>query len=146
MELRGTRQEVMETIECIPELVANINKAFENTKPKTVATITVNSIEENKSPKPSDTQIQNYPKIAATENVEHALVKILESDWGKWRPRTEEELKGALQTSELKFSDRALASALDGLSKKGLLRRWNTNTGCVYILAEQKTPKSTGEK
>jgi hypothetical protein len=146
VELRGTRQEVLETIESIPDLVANINKAFENSKPKTMATITVKTAEETKPAKPSETQIQNYPKIAATENVEHALVKILESDWGKWRPRTEEELKGALQTSELKFSERALASALDGLSRKGMLRRWNTNTGFVYILAEQKTPKSKGEK
>ncbi len=146
IELRGTRQEVMETVESIPDLVANINKAFENSKSKAVATITVRTAQETKTTKPSETQIQNYPKIAATENVEHALVKILESDWGKWRPRTEEELKEALQTSELKFSDRALASALDGLSRKGLLRRWNTNTGFVYILAEQKSTKVKGEK
>ncbi len=146
VELRGTRQEVMETVESIPDLVANINKAFENSKPKSVATITVKTAEETKTAKPTETQIQNYPKIAATENVEHALVKILESDWGKWRPRTEEELKEALQTSDLKFSDRALASALDGLSRKGLLRRWNTNTGFVYILAEQKNAKVKGER
>jgi hypothetical protein len=138
VELSGTRQEVLETVENLPDLIANVHKAFECAKPKTVATITVKTAEEPKTPKPAETPAMNYPKIAATENADQAVLRILESDWGKWRPRTVEELKQAMQTNDLKFTERVLDSALDGLSKKGLVRRWNTNTGFVYILAEQK--------
>ena len=139
VELSGTRQEVMETFENLPDLIANVHKAFECAKPKTVATITVKTAEETKTAKPAETPAMNYPKIAATENADQAVLRILESDWGKWRPRTVEEIKQAMQTNNLKFTERVLDSALDRLSKKGLVRRWNTNTGFVYILAEQKT-------
>ena len=54
------------------------------------------------------------------------------------RDLTVEELKEALLANDLKFSERVLTSSLDGLSKKGRVRRWSTNTGFVYILAEQK--------
>jgi hypothetical protein len=146
IEISGTRQEVMKTVENLPELIANVHKAFECAKPKTVATITVKTADETKTAKTLEAPpSQTYPKIAATENADQAILRILESDWGKWRPRTVEELKQAMQTNELKFTERVLVSALDTLSKKGLVRRWNTNTGSVYILAEQKT-KSKGER
>jgi hypothetical protein len=144
VELSGTHLEVMATVENLPALMAKVNEAFEFSKPKTIATITVKTAQENKTTQPAEMPVQNYPKIKATEDASQAVLRILESDWGKWRPRTMEELKQALQTNNLEFTERALASALDGLSKKGLLRRWNTNTGFVYILAEQKT-KSKGK-
>jgi hypothetical protein len=145
VELSGTHEEVMKTVESIPDLIANINRAFESVKPKTVATITVKTADENKTAKTSEAPAQNYPKIAATEDAEKAVLRILESDWGKWRPRTVEELKEAMKANDLKYSERVLASTLDGLAKKGLVRRWNTNTGFVYILAEKKQVSSGGK-
>jgi hypothetical protein len=146
VELNGTREEVLETVENLPNLVANVHKAFECAKPKAIATITVKTTEETKpATKPAEPSAQNYPKIVTTEDANQAVLRILESDWGKWRPRTEEELKQAMQTNKINFTDRVLASALDGLSKKGLVRRWDTNTGFVYILAE-KTMKPKGER
>jgi hypothetical protein len=145
VELNGTREEVLETVENLPNLVANVHKAFECAKPKPIATITVKTEEPKPATKPAEPSAQNYPKIAATEDANQAVLRILESDWGKWRPRTEEELKKAMQTNNINFTERVLASALDGLSKKGLVRRWDTNTGFVYILAE-KTVKTKGER
>ena len=142
VELRGTQQEVMQTLENLHELVAKVNQAFECAKPKAIATLTVKTAEETKTTKSPVTSTQKIPKIAVTENADHAVLRILESEWGKWRPRTEAELKEVLQASELKFSDRTLSGALEGLSKKGLVRRWNTNGGSVYILAEQKNVKA----
>jgi hypothetical protein len=144
VELRGTHQEVMETLENLPDIIAKVHKAFECAKPKTIATFTVKTAEETKTTKTPEMPAQKYPKINATENADQAVLKILESEWGKWRPRTEAELKEALQSNDLKFSERVLAGALEGLSKKGLVRRWNTNTGFVYILSEQKTMKAKG--
>ena len=37
VEIQGTREEVTNTLKDLPEIVANIHKAFENLKPKTVA-------------------------------------------------------------------------------------------------------------
>jgi hypothetical protein len=70
---------------------------------------------------------------------------MLGTDWGKWRPRTVEELKEAMKANGLNYSDRALSGTLDALSDKGMIRRWNTNTGFVYILAEEKS-LGTGEE
>jgi hypothetical protein len=145
VELSGTHKEVMKTVASIPDIIANINRAFESAKPKTVATITVKTTDEPKTAKTSEAPVQNYPKIAATEDAEKAVLRILESDWGKWRPRTVEELEEALKTNDLKYSERVLASTLDGLAKKGLVKRWNTNTGSVYILAEKKQVSSGGK-
>jgi hypothetical protein len=41
VEVRGTHEEVTKTIENLPNLFANVHKAFDVAKPKTVATITV---------------------------------------------------------------------------------------------------------
>ncbi len=142
VEIRGTQQEVMQTIEKLPEILAKVNLAFECAKPKPSANLTVKIAEEPKPIKQTENIAQKIPKIAITENADHALLRILESEWGKWRPRTEEELKGVLQASELKFSDRTLSGALETLSKKGLVRRWNTSAGLVYILAEKKSSKA----
>jgi hypothetical protein len=145
VELKGTREEVIETIQNLPDLVGKVNKAFECAKPKAIATITVKTAEEPKpAPKPPEPSAQSYPKIAATEDASQAVLRILESDWGKWRPRTAEELKQALQNNNITFPERVFGTALDGLAKKELVRRWDTNTGFVYILAEK--PIKKGER
>jgi hypothetical protein len=110
-----------------------VQKAFEGLKPKSVATLTV----KQESAK-EEALMQKYPKILRTEKCDEAVLRILESDWGKWRPRTVEELKGALKANELGFSGRILAGVLMGLVRKGKVRRWKTDAGYVYILAEKE--------
>jgi hypothetical protein len=140
VELSGTHQEVMKTVQSLPELIANINKAFDAAKPKTIATITVKTAEATTTTnsKSSESPSQNYPKIGAIEDADGAILKILDSDWGKWRPRRLEEINDALQANDLNYVEPVLSKTLDSLAEKGLVRRWNTNTGFVYILAEQK--------
>jgi len=145
VELSGTHAEVMNTVESLPELITNISKAFENVKPRTVATLTVKTAEDTKTSKTPEVSVQNYPKIAATEEPEKAVLRLLESDWGKWRPRTTEELKEAIKANDLKYPSRTLTSSLEALAEKGLVRRWNTNAGSVYILADEKPTASGGE-
>src|SRR4030067_401691 len=91
VEIRGKHDEVTKTIENLPGLVANVQKAFENLKPKTVATLTVKT-EPTKS-ESSESVAQSYPKIASAANCEEAMLRILETDWGRGRPRTMEELE-----------------------------------------------------
>ncbi len=136
IEITGTHEEVTKTIENLPNLVPNIQKAFESIKPKTVATLTVKTEAQPKTS--SEEPAQAYPKITATDDCEEAVLKALATDWGKWRPRTVEELKDALKANGLRISDRVLTETLETVSRRGMLRRWNTNNGFVYILAEKK--------
>jgi len=133
VEIEGTREEVMKTVEELPSLIANVNRAFENAKPKTVATLTVKT-----GTTKEETHTQKYPKITQTENCDDAIIRILETDWGKWRPRTIDELKEALEANGLSHSGRVLSNVLMGLVKKGKIRRWNTDAGFVYILVEEE--------
>jgi hypothetical protein len=56
-----------------------------------------------------------------------------------------EELKDAMKANKIKYTKRSLAETLNKLTAKGMVRRWNTNTGFVYILAEEKTSSSRGK-
>ncbi len=143
VELKGTREEVAKTIENLPYLVMNVHKAFENVKPKTVATLTVKTEPTPKTEQQATTE--TYPKITSPAGPAEAVVKILETGWGKWRPRTVDELKEAMKANDLIYAGRLLTETLNKLAEKGIVRRWNTNTGFVYILAEKK-PLNSGEE
>jgi len=140
VQLEGTREEVVKTIEELPELINKVKKAFENVKPKTVATLTVKT-----EPSKENKQTQKYPKILPTENCEEAVIRILETEYGKWRPRIMNELSEALQANELNYPKRILIGALNNLARKGKIRRWNTDAGFVYILVEKDAIEARGE-
>lgn len=133
VEINGTREEVLKTIGELPALMPDVYKAFEGLKPKTVATLTV-----KQETAKEEALMQKYPKILRTKKCDEAVLKILETDWGKWRPRTVEELKEAFKANELSFSGRMFAGVLMGLVRKGKVRRWKTDAGYVYILAEKE--------
>lgn len=148
VEIRGTCEEVTKTIEALPSLFVNVTKAFELAKPKTVATITVKTeppSKETPSKAAAEAPAQSYPKIGSPASCDEAVLRLLETDWGKWRPRTMEELREAMGASGLKYPGRMLSATLDALAEKEKVRRWNTNTGFVYILAEEKSSKAGGE-
>ena len=134
LELSGDREEVLRTVkEELPSLVADVYRAFEGLRPKTVATLTV-----KKEAAKEEAVTQKFPKILSTEKCDEAVLRILETDWGKWRPRTLEELKEALKANGLVFPGQILSGVLLGLVRKGKIRRWKTDAGHVYILAEKE--------
>lgn len=141
VEIRGKHEEVIKTIEKLPKVVKSVQEAFESLKPKTIATLTV----KREEPKTTEKKTQKYPLIKSSSSCKEAVLMILETDWGKWRPRTADELKGAIKANKLKYSESVLTRALSGLVKKGLVRRWNTNAGFVYILAEEKGSNYKGK-
>jgi hypothetical protein len=135
VEVGGTRDEVLKTVEDLPRLMSNVQKAFDEVKPKKFATLTVKT----ESPKDEKAASEKYPKISAVETCDEAILRLLETDWGKWRPRTLEELRGALKTNGLEYPARTLAGVLLDLVKREKIRRWNTDSGYVYILAEKES-------
>jgi hypothetical protein len=139
LEISGSRKEVLDTIGELPSLIVKVHKAFETVKPKTVATLTV---------KTEDTEekgAQKYPRIGPAQDCDEAVIRVLETDWGKWRPRTLDELKEALRANGLNYPGRVLAGVLMGLVRKGKIRRWNTDAGFVYILVEKEALETKGE-
>jgi hypothetical protein len=133
VEINGTRKEVLKTIKELPSLMADVYRAFESVKPKTVATLTVKTAAAKEK-----ALTQKYPEILRTKNCGEAILRTLETDWGKWRPRTIAEIKEALKANDLRYPGRTLAGVLMGLVKKRKVRRWKTETGYVYILAENE--------
>lgn len=133
VEISGEREEVVKTIRELPSLMAGVHKAFEVPKPQATATLTVKT-----SPAKKDTPVEKYPKISGAESCGEAVLSILETDWGKWRPRTVSELKEALKANEMNYPGRTLAGVLFGLVRKGTVKRWKTDSGCVYILTEEE--------
>lgn len=141
IEVAGTREEVIKTVEELPGLMSKVNKALENVKPKTVTTLTVKA-EPTKESQPVS---KKYPSIPSTRNLDEAILSLLETEWGKWRPHTLNELKEALKSNGIDHSAQALSRILMDLVKKERIRRWNTDAGYVYILAEKETLGMKGE-
>ena len=138
VEIGGSREEVLKTVEELPNLMGGVRDAFESVKPKTVATLTVKTGAAPVAAAKEERVTQKYPKITRTDKCDEAVLRVLESDWGKWRPRTVAELEDALKANDLEFSGRAVAAVLLGLVRKGAIRRWKTDSGHVYILAEKE--------
>jgi hypothetical protein len=134
LEIAGNREEVLKTIGDLPSLMSNVNKAFESVKPKKVTTLTVKT----EAAKEEKTPSQKYPRIPPTQKYDEAILRLLETDWGKWRPRTIDELREALKANGMDYPGRMLAAVLMDLVKREKVRRWNTDAGFVYILAEKE--------
>ena len=136
VEIKGERAEVLETVRDLQSVMADVQKAFNNVKPKTVATLTI-----KKEPSKEEAPAQKFPKVAKTGNCGDAVLRVLETDWGKWRPRTMNELREALKANGMEFSGRMLAGVMLGSVRSGKVRRWKTDADTVYILAEEESLK-----
>jgi hypothetical protein len=136
VEIKGERQEVLDTVKDLQSVMADVQKAFEPVKPKTTATLTI-----KKEPAREEMPSQKFPKVPKTQNCAQSILKLLESDWGKWRPRTVDELREALKANGMEFSGRVFSGVMLGLVRGGKVKRWKTDAGTVYILAEEESLK-----
>lgn len=141
VELGGNRDEVLKTIGDLPSLMSNVRKAFDTAKPSKVVALTVKT----GGQKEQKVASQKYPRVLASEDYDETVLRLLETDWGKWRPRTLEELREAFMANGMDYSARTLAAVLTGLVKKERIRRWKTDAGDVYILAEKEVLGLGGE-
>jgi hypothetical protein len=92
VEIRGTRDDVKKTLEDLPNLVTNVHKAFENVKPKTIATLTVKTEPAVKTKAAPKTPAQTYPKITSASNCEEAVLgKMATENYGRTKGCHESE-------------------------------------------------------
>ncbi len=117
IEISGTREEVMKTLEELPRLMENIQKAFELTSNKET-TKSVSSA---------------FPSISSSSCSE-AVLQLLSSDWGR-QPRTLPELGKALKANAVYFPSTTVSGVLAWLVRKNKIKRWKTDKGYVYVLA-----------
>jgi len=123
IEISGTHEEVIKTIEELPGLVASVSKAFDAaninvTQPQSTPTL--------------------YPTISSSANCSKAVLKLLKTDWGKQQPRTLPELVEAMKANALHYPPTTLSGVLVWMVKKGRIKRWKTDKGYVYALAGQE--------
>lgn len=135
VEISGSQKAVVDTIKDLPILVENISKAFNN---KCEKEITVEKTPIKTQIIPSSVPSKMYPSIKKAKNCSQAVLKLLETEWGAWRPRTLSELVDALKANAIHYPPTTLSGVLSWLVKKGKVKRWKTDAGYVYILAEKE--------
>ncbi len=135
VEISGTQKEVLKTIKDLPKLVENISKAFGHIDSEVASTEETPLKVRVASPiVPS----KMYPSIKKAKNCSQAVLKLLKTEWGAWRPRTTPEIIGALKANAIHYPPTTLSGVLSWLVKKGKVRRWKTDAGYVYILAKKE--------
>ena len=123
VEISGSRDEVFKTVEMLPSLMADVSKAFEVAKAsKPTSNVSVSN--------------STYPTVSGS-NCSEAVLKLLESDWGK-ELRTLPELVDALKANALHYPSTTLSGVLTWLTKKGKVKRWKTDKGYVYAIVRKE--------
>lgn len=114
IELRGSQEEVMKTLEDLDRIMTRVSRAFgDGLASKASEQVT------------SDDSITRagYPSIGQKSRCSDAIVSLLKTDWGK-TPRTLFELKKGMEANAIHFPSSTLSGTLNWLVKKGRLRRW----------------------
>ena len=126
VELRGEREEVLETLQELDKLVELVREAF-------------NIAAEGKRPRTRNhMDLSQFPKIPRTNQCSEAVLSLLSTDWGK-NPRTIGELRKAMEANTVFFPKTTLSGVLVWLTKKGDLRRWkDPKRGYHYVLNKKE--------
>ena len=135
IEISGTQKEVLKTMQELPELIVKVSKAF-NEKNSEVA-IEKTPIKVRLA-SPETVSSKGSPSIKGAKNCSQAVLKLLETEWGAWRPRTLPEIVEALKDNAIHYPASTLSGVLSWLVKRGKVRRWKTDAGYVYILPEKE--------
>ncbi|UCB59665.1 MAG: hypothetical protein JSW72_05900 [Candidatus Bathyarchaeota archaeon] len=134
VEISGARKDVLKTIEELPKLMENVQKAFKlaafETPEQTPLTVKLKSSDASMA--------KTYPSIKKAKNCSQAVLKLLATEWGTWRPRTSTEIVDALKVNAIHYPSTTLSGVLSWLVKRGKVRRWKTDAGYVYILPEKE--------
>jgi hypothetical protein len=121
VEISGSREEVIKTIEELPSLITNVSKAFESIKNKVASSGSVGA----------------YPSVSSS-GCSDAVLELLGTDWGS-KARTLTEIGEALKANALHYPSTTLSGVLAWLVRKNKIKRWKTGRGYVYILSGGRT-------
>lgn len=122
VEISGSREEVIKTIEELPRLITNVSKAFESTRNKVAS---------------SGSVVQAYPSLSSS-GCSDAILELLGTEWGS-QARTLTEIGEGLKANALHYPSTTLSGVLAWLVRKNKIKRWKTDRGYVYVLAGGRT-------
>ncbi len=122
IEINGSREEVIKTIEELPSLVADVYKAFEWKRNRLAS---------------SGSFISAYPSVSSS-GCSNAVLELLGTNWGS-QARTLNEIGEGLKANALNYPSTTLSGVLAWLVRKGKIKRWKTDRGYVYALAGGRT-------
>jgi len=133
VEISGSREDVLKTVEDLPNLVTVVSEAFAQAG----ASVRVADVQpsRNSVKTPLTSLSSTYPSIQGSGNCSDAVLKLLETDWGRSTPRTLPELVEAMRVNAIHFPVTTLSGVLNWLVRKGRVKRWKTDKGYVYVLA-----------
>jgi len=133
VEISGSRDEVLHAVEDLPRLVAVIFEAFSQVGVEV-------SQNETSSPAVSASQSSSpapvYPSIQSTGGCADAVLRLLSTEWGRAAPRTLPEIVEAMRVNAVHYPVTTLSGVLNWLVRKGRVKRWKTDKGYVYVLAQ----------
>jgi hypothetical protein len=133
VEISGSREDVLKTVEDLPNLVTVVSEAFAQAG----VSVRVAGAQSRQDSVPASTTPPSgaYPSILGSGNCSDAVLKLLETDWGRSTPRTLPELVEAMRVNAVHFPVTTLSGVLNWLVRKGRVKRWKTDKGYVYVLA-----------
>jgi hypothetical protein len=128
IELKGSREDVMKTLDELPDIVGKIIDSFD---------ITFVS-EQLKQRELSNSGQEVFPTIGAPNGIScpDAIIAILSTDWGRKRPRFLRDILKVMKVNALHFPIGTIKGRLTDLTKKGALRRTRGEKGYGYTIAK----------
>lgn len=132
VEISGNRDDVLKTLDDLPNLVAMICEAFAEAGSRVDVSSKISASSESVSSMPMSAA---YPSIQSTGNCSDAILRLLSTDWGRLTPRSLPELIEAMKANAVHFPATTLSGVLNWLVRKGKVKRWKTDKGYVYVLS-----------
>lgn len=120
---------MMQTIKDLPGLVAGVVEAFGSVNAKDAS-----AFEESRG---SASLSGLSPVISTPVNCSDGVLRLLASDWGRAAPKTLPELVEALRANACHYPASTLSGVLAWLVRRGRIKRWKTDKGYMYVLAER---------
>lgn len=139
VEISGTREDVLRTVNDMPKFVAVISEAFSKvqlTEAQSNNAIAQSSSLKSTSQSGSASVAAGYPSIQSSGGCSDAVVRLLSTDWGRTSPRTLPEIIEAMRVNAVHYPVTTLSGVLNWLVRKGKVKRWKTEKGYVYVLAQ----------
>ena len=130
IELVGSKDDVMETLNELPRIVEIVSRSLETTSEEHRVSVTEGEAEKVVASESAET----IPTIPKPSGPSDAIIKLLSTDWGR-KPRVWQDINEALVTNAIYYSKGSITGTLTNLTKKNTLRRIRTEKGYGYILS-----------
>ena len=124
IELSGSKEDVMDALNNINDIMAKVTRTFTNPSP-VQSTLQI----------PQTTSTSKFPSISVSPDTPcpDTILKLLSTDWGREKPRKLRELLEAMKVNAIHYPIGTVKGRLTDMTKKGFLRRVREGREYAYI-------------